>query len=118
MSYIFIQYPKCSTCKKAKQWLEEQKILYVDRHILEQCPKIEELEEWIKLSGKTINQFFNTSGLLYKSLNLKEKLTTLSDKEKLKLLASNGMLIKRPLLIGKNIVINGFRKNEWEERVK
>lgn len=118
MKYLFIQYPKCSTCQKAKKWLEENNVDYVARHIVEECPTVQELEGWIKRSGKSINQFFNTSGLVYRELNLKEKLPHLSDKEKIQLLASNGMLIKRPLLIGDNRVINGFRKNEWEEVIK
>ena len=117
MEYQFIHYPKCSTCKKAKKWLQEHNINFIERDIVEDCPSEEELEKWILASGKTMNSFFNTSGLVYKSLNLKEKLPTLNDKDKIKLLASNGMLIKRPLLIGENLVINGFRKNEWEEKV-
>lgn len=118
MQYLLIEYPKCSTCQKAKKWLEENQIKYIDRHIIEECPTKEELEEWIKRSGKKMQSFFNTSGLVYRNLNLKEKLPTLSDKEKLKLLSSNGMLLKRPLLIGEDFVLNGFKKNEWEEKLK
>lgn len=118
MKYVLIEYPKCSTCQKAKKWLQVNEIEFETRHIVEQCPSKEELEKWIEKSGKSLQAFFNTSGLVYKNLNLKEKLPTISDNEKLKLLASNGMLIKRPLLIGEDIVLTGFRKNEWEERVK
>lgn len=118
MKYVLIEYPKCSTCQKAKKWLQENEIEFETRHIVEQCPTKEELETWIRKSEKSLQAFFNTSGLVYRNLNLKEKLPTLSDNDKVKLLASNGMLIKRPLLIGEDIVLTGFRKNEWEERVK
>lgn len=99
MKNIFIEYPKCSTCKKAKKWLEENNIEYVDRNIVEETPTIEELTEWIKISKEDIKKWFNTSGLKYKELNLKEKLLTMNDKEKIELLASDRILIKRPLLI-------------------
>lgn len=117
MKYLFIAYPKCSTCQKAKKWLEENNIEFSYRHILEECPTQEEIETWIKDSGYSIKRFFNTSGLLYKSMNLKEKLPTLLQKEQIKLLASNGMLIKRPLLIKEDVILTGFRKKEWEENV-
>lgn len=115
MKNIFIQYPKCSTCKKAKQWLEKNNISFQDRNIVLENPTVEELETWIKKSGYEIKKIFNTSGLKYKELNLKEKLPTMSDKEKIKLLASDGMLIKRPLFITQEKIYVGFREKEWEE---
>lgn len=118
MENLFIQYPKCSTCKKAKKWLDENNIEYEDRHILEDTPTKEELEKWIHISGYDIKKFFNTSGLKYKELNLKENLEKMTEKEKIELLASNGMLIKRPLLITKERVLAGFRQKEWEEILK
>ncbi len=115
MKYIFVQYPKCSTCQKAKKWLDEHQISYIDRHIVEQNPTAEELTEWIARSQLPIKNFFNTSGNLYKELNLKDKLTTMSDEEQIKLLASNGMLVKRPLVIGEKIVLIGFKPEQWEQ---
>ena len=112
---LFIEYPKCSTCQKAKKWLDENKIKYQDRHIVEQTPTKEELKEWLKLSNIEIKKFFNTSGMKYKELNLKEKLPQMSDEEKLELLSSNGMLIKRPILVSGNTVLLGFKQKEWEE---
>lgn len=115
MKTIFIEYPKCSTCKKAKKWLEDNKIKFIDRNIVEETPTVIELTEWIKASGQDIKKFFNTSGLKYKELNLKEKLTTMSDKEKIKLLASDGMLIKRPLLVTDKGISAGFKEDNWKE---
>ena len=106
MNYIFINYPKCSTCKKAKKVLEEKKIKYVDRNIVTDTPSYEELKEIIEKSGLSVSKFFNTSGLLYRSMNLKEEL-------KNKLLASNGMLIKRPILLTDDKVLVGFKEDEW-----
>ena len=114
MKYTFINYPKCSTCQKAKKWLNDNNINYEDRHIITECPTFEELKEWIEKSNQPIKKFFNTSGLVYKELNLKEKLSHLDDEEKIKLLVSNGMLIKRPIIIGKDIVLIGFKPDEWE----
>lgn len=111
----FIEYPKCSTCKKAKKWLEDNKIEFTDRNIVEETPTEKELTEWIAKSGLDIKKWFNTSGLQYKSLNLKDKLPTMSDKEKIKLLASNGMLIKRPLLISDKGIFAGFREENWKK---
>lgn len=111
---LFIEYPKCSTCQKAKKWLDENGIKYEDRHIVEQNPTAEELTKWIKQSGFEIKKFFNTSGLKYKELNLKEKLPNMSDNEKIKLLASDGMLVKRPILISDKVVLLGFKEKEWE----
>lgn len=113
MNNIFIEYPKCSTCKKAKKWLEENNIEFVDRNIVEKTPTIKELTEWIKNSGQDIKKWFNTSGIKYKELNLKEKLLTMDDKEKIKLLASDGMLIKRPLLISNKGIFIGFKEQNW-----
>lgn len=117
MKYILIEYPKCSTCQKAKKFLTENNIDFETRNIVTETPTIEELKEWIKISGIHINKFFNTSGLLYRSMNLKEELKSLSDEEKIAMLASNGMLIKRPLLVlpKKNIVLLGFKIDEWEK---
>ena len=114
MKNIFIQYPKCSTCKKAKKWLEENNIEFLDRNITEEIPTIQELTKWIKESGQEIKKWFNTSGLRYKELNLKEKLATMSDVQKIELLASDGMLIKRPLLISDKGVFIGFKENNWK----
>lgn len=111
---LFIEYPKCSTCKKAKTWLDENKIKYQDRHIVEQSPTVEELTKWIEKSGYEIKKFFNTSGLKYKELNLKDKLSNMTDNEKIKLLASDGMLIKRPMFINDKVVLLGFKEKEWE----
>lgn len=111
---IFIEYPKCSTCQKAKKWLNDNNIKFEDRNIVEQTPTVEELTKWIENSGYEIKRFFNTSGLKYKELKLKEKLPTMSDAEKIKLLASDGMLIKRPLLISNKEILIGFKEREWE----
>lgn len=115
MKYLFVEYPKCSTCQKAKKWLENKNIDFEDRHIVENTPSFEELKNWIEKSGLEIKKFFNTSGLVYKNMNLKEKLDKMSEDEKIKLLASNGMLIKRPILVGENFVLVGFREAEWEK---
>ena len=118
MKNIFIEYPKCSTCRNAKKWLEDHKIEFVDRHIIENNPTEEELTKWIKESKKDIKKWFNTSGMKYKELNLKDKLVNMSEKEKIKILASDGMLIKRPILITDKGVLVGFREAEWEESFK
>ena len=114
---IFIEYPKCTTCKKAKKWLDDRGIEYMDRHIVEDNPTFDELKLWYEKSGLPLKRFFNTSGLLYKSMELKDKLATMSEDEQLTLLASNGMLVKRPLLITDNAVIPGFREKEWEQAI-
>ena len=118
MKYLLIEYPKCTTCQKAKKWLNEHKIEFTDRHIVEQRPKEEELKAWIALSGLPIKKFFNTSGMLYKEMNLKEKLPQMSQEEQIRLLASNGMLVKRPLLISDDSVLVGFRPDTWETQCK
>lgn len=115
MQNIFIEYPKCSTCKKAKKWLEDNSIKFVDRNIVEETPTVEELTEWIGKSGEEIKKWFNTSGLKYKELNLKEKLITMTDEEKIKLLSSDGMLIKRPLLITNKGAVAGFKEDKWKK---
>lgn len=115
MKNLFIEYPKCSTCQKAKKWLDENKIEYVDRNIVTETPTKDELKKWITKSGLDVRKFFNTSGMKYRELNLKEKLKTMSDEEKIKLLASDGMLIKRPLFITDNLILVGFKQSEWEK---
>ena len=113
--YLFIHYPKCSTCQKAKKWLDEQGVRYEARHIVEQNPTAEELRIWIGTSGQPVKKFFNTSGLKYKELGLKDKLQTMSEEEQLALLASDGMLVKRPLLIGDGVVLAGFKADKWAD---
>ena len=115
MKTLFIEYPKCSTCQKAKKWLEQNKIEFEDRHILENNPIKEELKKWIKQSGYDIKKFFNTSGMKYKELNLKEKLPNMTDDEKIQILSTDGMLVKRPLIITDDLVLVGFREKEWEQ---
>ena len=115
MKNLFIEYPKCSTCKKAKKWLEDNNIEFKDRNIVEETPTVKELTEWIDRSGLDIRKWFNTSGLKYKELNLKEKLNNMSDQKKIELLASDGMLIKRPILVSNNKVLIGFKEKEWSE---
>lgn len=112
---LFIEYPKCSTCKKAKKWLTDNNIEFQDRNIVENTPTEGELKKWISESKKDIKKFFNTSGLKYKELKLKEKLPDMTDNEKIKLLASDGMLIKRPLLISDNNILIGFKEEEWKD---
>ena len=115
MSVLFVEYPKCSTCQKAKKWLDEHQVEYVDRHIKEQNPTVEELKEWHKRSGLPLKKFFNTSGLLYKSLQLKDKLPNMSEEEQYELLASDGMLVKRPLIVKDDLVLVGFKEEEWKK---
>ncbi len=115
MKYLFLGYPKCNTCTKAIKWLEDHSIDFICRNIVENPPSEKELRSWIKHSSYTAKNFFNTSGLVYKELHLKDKMDSLSEAEKLKLLSSNGKLVKRPLLIGENIVLIGFKAPEWEK---
>lgn len=110
-------YPKCSTCQKALKWLDEKGVQYTVRNIKEENPSEEELSYWYKNSGLPLKRFFNTSGLLYKSMELKDKLPTMSEDEQLKLLSSDGMLVKRPLLVSENFVLTGFKEKEWEENL-
>ncbi|MCD8175058.1 MAG: arsenate reductase family protein [Phascolarctobacterium sp.] len=114
---LFICYTKCSTCKKAEKWLKNHGILFTMRDIKENKPMLKELTSWYKASGLPLKRFFNTSGNLYKALHLKEKLQDMSELEQLKLLASDGMLVKRPILVTKNFVLVGFREAEWQEKI-
>ena len=114
---LFIQYPNCSTCQKAKRWLDAHNITYTERHIAEDNPSYDELKEWHAKSGLPLKKLFNTSGLLYKEIQLKDKLPAMSDEEQLKLLATNGMLVKRPLIVDDNKVLTGFKEAEWEEKL-
>lgn len=118
MSILFIEYPKCTTCKKAKKWLDDHGIVYEDRHIKEQNPTAEELTIWYQKSGLPIKRFVNTSGMLYREMNLKDKLPTMMDEEILELLATDGMLVKRPLVIGDEVVLTGFKEAEWSEKLE
>lgn len=118
MGVLFLEYPKCSTCKKAKKWLEDNSVEFTDRHIKEENPTAEELNEWHKKSGLPLKKFFNTSGVLYKELKLKDKLPEMSESEQLELLSTDGMLVKRPLIIGENFVLVGFKEAEWEKLKK
>lgn len=111
---LFLEYPSCSTCKKAKKWLDTHGVAYEDRHIKDQNPTAEELKEWQQRSGLELKKFFNTSGMKYRELELKDRLPEMSDEEKLELLASDGMLVKRPLVIGDTFVLVGFKEKEWE----
>ena len=113
----FICYPKCTTCQKAKKWLDDNKIEYELRDIKEDNPSFEELSAWYEISGLSLKKFFNTSGLLYKSMELKDKLPAMSEEEQLKLLATDGMLVKRPLVIGEDFVLVGFKESEWSEKL-
>lgn len=110
---LFVEYPKCTTCQKAKKWLDDQGMRYEDRNIKEQNPSLQELEAWHKKSGLPLRKFFNTSGMLYRELELKDKLEGMSESEQLSLLASNGMLVKRPILVTDDTVLVGFNEKQW-----
>lgn len=112
---LFIQYPPCTTCQKAKKWLDEQGIDYTDRHIKNEAPTYEELKDWYQRSGLPLKRFFNTSGMLYRSLELKDRLPGMSEEEQLRLLATDGMLVKRPIIIKDDRVLTGFKEAEWKE---
>ena len=114
---LVLVYRKCSTCQKALKWLEEHNVEFEERPIVEENPTFEELKAWYAKSGMPLKIFFNTSGLLYKDMGLKDKLPTMSEDEELKLLATNGMLVKRPLVVGDDFVLTGFREKEWEEHL-
>ena len=115
---LVLVYRKCSTCLKALKWLEDKGIEFTERPIKEENPTYEELKAWYQMSGLPLKKFFNTSGLIYKDLGLKDKLPTMSEEEQLQLLATNGMLVKRPLVIGDDYVLTGFKEKEWEEKMK
>lgn len=114
---LFIEYPKCSTCQKAKRWLDAHNVEYTERHIAEDNPSYDELKEWYEKSGLPIKRFFNTSGMLYREMQLKDKLPAMGDEEKLRLLATDGMLVKRPLIVDGNVVLTGFKEAEWTEKL-
>ncbi|MBQ3505028.1 MAG: arsenate reductase family protein [Oscillospiraceae bacterium] len=114
---LFIEYPPCSTCQKAKKWLDSHNIPYTARHIKEENPTFAELQSWYASSGLPLKKFFNTSGLLYKSLGLKDRLPTMTEEEQLQLLANDGMLVKRPLVITDEVILTGFREAEWAEKL-
>ena len=114
---LFLYYPKCSTCKKAKKWLEENNIEFEERHIIEDNPTYEELKEWYEKSGLYLNRFFNTSGMKYRELKLKDKRPEMSEDEQLKLLATDGMLVKRPVIVSDSVILTGFKVKEWEENL-
>ena len=112
---LFLEYPPCSTCRKAKAWLEAHHVEFTARHMKEENPTYEELKQWYEASGLPLKKFFNTSGLLYKSMNLKDQLPAMSEEEQLRLLATDGMLVKRPILIHESMVLLGFREAAWEQ---
>ena len=114
---LFVNYPKCSTCRKAKNWLDEHGIEYESRHIIEDNPAADELREWWETSGLPLKRFFNTSGMKYRELKLKDKLPDMSEDEQLDLLATDGMLVKRPILVNDDVVLVGFKIKEWEEKL-
>lgn len=115
MSVLFLEYPPCSTCQRAKKWLDEHQVSYEARHIKEQNPTADELKEWHAKSGQPLKKFFNTSGLVYKSLQLKDKLPDMNEEEQYEMLSTDGMLVKRPLMIGDDFVLIGFKEAEWEK---
>lgn len=115
---LFLEYPKCSTCKKAKNWLESNGVDFEDRHIVENNPTADELKAWYEKSGFPLKKFFNTSGLKYKELGLKDKLPDMTEEEQINLLATDGMLVKRPLVIGDDFVLIGFKEAQWAEKLK
>ena len=118
MKILVLAYRKCSTCIKALNWLDENHIEFEERAIKEQNPTYEELKSWYQMSGLPLKKFFNTSGLLYKELGLKDKLPQMSEDEQLQLLATDGMLVKRPLVVGEGFVLTGFKESEWAEKLK
>ena len=114
---LFINYPKCSTCRKAKKWLDEHNFEYDSKHIVEDNPSAEELREWWTISDLPLKRFFNTSGMKYRELKLKDKLPDMSEDEQLDLLATDGMLVKRPIIVSDDFVLTGFKVKEWEENL-
>jgi len=114
---LFVHYPRCSTCKKAKKWLEENNLEFNEKDIVEDNPTFEELNEWFEKSDLPLKRFFNTSGMKYRELKLKDKLPDMSEKEQLELLATDGMLVKRPIIVNDDVVLTGFKVKEWEEKL-
>ncbi|WP_407431982.1 arsenate reductase family protein [Methanobrevibacter sp.] len=114
---LFVYYPKCSTCRKAKKWLEENNLEFQEKDIVEDNPTVEELKEWYEKSDLPLKRFFNTSGMKYRELKLKDKLPDMSEDEQLELLATDGMLVKRPVIVTNDVVLTGFRQKEWEEKL-
>jgi len=115
---LFLEYPPCTTCKKAKKWLEDNGVAYEARHIKENNPTYEELKCWYEKSGMPLKKFFNTSGIQYRAMELKDRLPGMTEEEQLRLLASDGMLVKRPLVVTESVVLTGFREKEWESLLK
>lgn len=118
MKYLFVCYPKCTTCRRARKFLDEKNISYEERDIKEDNPKADELKEWISKSPYPIKRFFNTSGKIYREMGLKDKLDSMTEEDKINLLASDGMLVKRPIIVGRDSVLVGFKEAEWEEELK
>ena len=114
---LFVHYPRCSTCKKAKKWLEENNLEFTEKDIVEDNPTFEELKEWYEKSELPLKRFFNTSGMKYRELKLKDKLPNMSEDEQLELLATDGMLVKRPIIVSDDVVLTGFKVKEWEEKL-
>lgn len=115
MKVLCVEYPKCSTCKKAIKWLKEHEVEFTDRHIVEDNPSAEELKEWHKKSGLPLKRFFNTSGQIYRGQGIKDRLPSMSEEEQYDLLSTNGMLVKRPIIVGDDFVLVGFKEKEYEE---
>lgn len=115
---LFVYYPKCSTCQRAKKWLDDNNIQYSERHIVEERPSLEELKKWVVAFDLDIKNLFNTSGIKYREMGLSARLSEMSDEQKLELLSSDGMLVKRPLFIGENLMLIGFREKLWQEKLK
>jgi arsenate reductase len=117
LTMLFICYPKCTTCQKARKWLDTQHISYEVRDIKTENPSKEELKDWYQISGLPLKRFFNTSGMLYKEMKLKDKLSQMSEEEQLDLLATDGMLVKRPIIVNNDTILTGFKEKEWEEKL-
>ena len=115
---LLLLYPRCTTCQKAKKWLDDNHVEYTERHIVEDNPTYEELKDWFGKSGLPLKRFFNTSGMLYKEMKLKDKLPDMSEEEQLNLLSTNGMLVKRPIIVEGDTVLTGFKEAEWEEKLR
>ena len=114
---LFIEYPRCSTCKKAKKWLDEHNIEYIDRDIIKDNPQADELKQWYEKSDLPLKRFFNTSGKVYREMKLKDKLNDMTEEEQINILSTDGMLVKRPIIVGETFVLTGFKETEWEEKL-